>query len=447
MKASRVRITVQLAFLFFITWVGIRHQMLGGGPEGAPSVDALCPFGGLESLHMYLSSGGWLRRIAPSSFVLLVTVVIMTVVSGRTFCGWVCPLGTLGELSAKLGNRLGIKKTELPTKLDYGLRYLKYAVLLIIITLTWRTGTLVWRNYDPWMAYMHLSAGFSEMVEKPWAFVVLFGTVIAASLSIERFWCRYLCPLGALLAPLQKISPIKVKRSEEDCIHCHLCTSACPVRLAPEATDKVTSAECLSCGRCVDKCPKDKALFFGAGRIRVKALTVGIIGLAIFFGGYGYAKWTGYWRTWASPSNITISRDPTEAIFGWMTVNQISETLGITVKDVIHMGKLPENIAVDIPVKEIEGVDDEVLKDNLRAALDTAPSAMPAPPPVPDEIRGSMTVREIAETYGLDGKQILEKAGWPTDSDQGTEAKALAQSLGLEVQTLRDAVKELLRDR
>lgn len=453
MKASRFRITVQVVFLLFLTWVGIRHQMLGGGPEGAPAVDALCPFGGLESLRMYVTSGGWLRRTAPSSLILLIAVVIMTIVSGRTFCGWVCPLGTLGELSAKLGSRLGIKKTELPPKLDSKLRYLKYAVLLTIIALTWKAGTLVWRNYDPWVAYMHLSAGFSEMAEKPWAFAILFGTVIFASFVIERFWCRYLCPLGALLATLQKISLLRVGRSDEYCIHCRLCTSSCPVRLDPESTNKVTSAECISCGRCVDACPKEKALFFGAGRIRMKAIAVGMIGLVLFFGSYGYAKWRGYWNTWASPSAVSIALDPTEAVFGWMTVEQIAETLKIPVKDVIHMGKLPEDIAVDIPIKEIAGVDDEVMKENLReglggtssiAGLSGTPnqSALPSP----DEIRGSMTMKEIAETYGLDGKKIFEKAGWPSSSDQETTVKVLAQSLELEVQTLRDAVKELLKE-
>lgn len=450
MRSSKIRMTVQILFLLFMTWIGIKHQMLGGGPQGAPAVDALCPFGGMESLHMFLVSGGWLRRVAPSALILLLAVLGMTVITGRTFCGWICPLGTIGELSARLGQKLGIRKSELPPLADSVLRYLKYLILLTIIFFTWRMGTLVWRNYDPWVAYMHLSAGFSEMAEKPWSYVVLFAAVILASFKIERFWCRYLCPLGALLAPLQKISVIRVRRSDEHCVHCHRCGSACPVRLNPESTGKVTSAECISCGRCVESCPKEQALFFGTGSRKLTTLSVGLIGLVIFFGVYGTTKLTGHWKTWASPSSVTLSKDPTEGVFGWMTVEQISETLEIPVEKVILLGKLPADIPVDVPVKEIEGVNDEVMKENLKEGLEDEPGTEktpPAAPSSPDEIRGSMTMKEISATYDLDGRKIFEKAGWPPDSDQDVQVKVLAKDLDREVQTLRDSIKELLKEK
>ena len=448
MKSSKIRISVQTGFLLFLTWVGIRHQMLGGGPSGAPAVDALCPFGGMESLYIFLTSGGWLRRVAPSALVLLVAVVLMTIVPGRTFCGWICPLGTLGELSAKIGKKLGIKKSELPPAVDSKLRYLKYVIFLVIIYFTWQMGTLVWRDYDPWVAYMHLSAGFSEMVEKPWAFIILFGTVIFASFKIERFWCRYLCPLGALLAPLQKISLIKVHRNEEHCIHCHLCSPNCPVRLDPESSDTVTSAECLACGQCVEACPKEKALYFALKGKTIKTLTVGIIGLVIFFGAYGYARVTNLWQTWASPTATIVEKDPTEAIFGWMSIEKIAETLTISVDEVIKLGKLPQDIPLDIPVKNIEGVDDELLKENLKEGLETRqPSETSQPSQIlpPDEIKGSMTMSEIAAIYGLDGKKIFEKAGWPAGSDQALPIKTIAQELGKEVQEIRNSIKDLLK--
>ncbi len=448
MKSSKIRMSVQIGFLLFLTWVGIRHQMLGGGPDGAPAVDALCPFGGMESLYIFLTSGGWLRRVAPSALILLVAVILMTIVTGRTFCGWICPLGTLGELSAKIGKKLGIKKSELPPAVDSKLRYLKYVIFLVIIYFTWQMGTLVWRDYDPWVAYMHLSAGLSEMVEKPWAFIILFGTVIFASFKIERFWCRYLCPLGALLAPLQKISLIKINRNEEHCIHCHLCSSNCPVRLDPESSDTVTSAECLACGQCVEACPKEKALYFALKGKTIKTLTVGIIGLFIFFGAYGYARVANLWQTWASPTATIVEKDPTEAIFGWMSIEKIAETLAISVDEVIKLGKLPQDIPLDVPVKNIEGVNDELLKENLKEGLGTRPPSETSQPSQilpPDEIKGSMTMSEIAATYGLDGEKIFEKAGWPSGSDQALPIKTIAQELGKEVQEIRNAIKDLLK--
>lgn len=453
MRSSKLRSGVQLAFLLFMTWVGYRHQVLGGGPEGAPAVDALCPFGGMESLYMFLTSGGWLRRVAPSALILLGAILVMTIIVGRVFCGWICPLGTLGEYSAGIGSKLNIRKRELPESWDRKLRYLKYILLILIVYFTWKMGTLVWRDYDPWVAWMHLSAGWSEMAEKPVAFIVLFVTVIIASLFIERFWCRYLCPLGALLAPLQKLSLIKVRRSEEHCIHCHLCAKTCPVMLDPEAREVTDSGECISCGRCVENCPREKALFFGTSRKKFSTLMVGLMGLIIFFGAYGAAKITGTWQTWASVSTTVTAADPTEALFGWMTIRQMAETLQIPVEKVIEYGELPEDIAVDVPVKEIESVDDEELKEKIREKLlpgtstEEKEAVTPSEAPHPDEIKGSMTMEQVSMTYGVDGKEVFERAGWPVESDPSKTLKTLAGETGREVQEIRDALKEIMNER
>jgi len=451
MRSSRLRITVQIGFLLFMTWIGYRHQILGGGPQGVPPVDALCPFGGIESLYAYLTTGGWLRRVAPSALLLMVGVTVMTLITGRTFCGWICPLGTIGELSAKAARRLGIRARELPYAIDSKLRYLKYVILFLIIVFTWKMGTLVWRDLDPWVAYMHISAGWSEFVEKPWSFVVLFGTVIFASLYIERFWCRYLCPLGALLAPLQKLSLIKVRRSEDHCINCHICSRECPVRLDPEAVEKVESGECISCGRCVEGCPREKALFFGTGSRSFKTITVGIAGLFIFFGVYGISKATGIWQTWATPTKLQMETSPVDSVYGWMTIEQVAETLGLSVEEVMEGGNIASDAPLDVPMKEIEGVNDEEVKEALEVYLEEHDISVEEPgismetKLSPDEIRGSSTMQEISQSYGLDGSNVFEEAGWPSDLPVDKPLKDIASELDKEVQEIRDAVKELLK--
>ncbi len=441
----RLRNLVQAAFLAFMTWTGYRHQVLGGGPTGVPPVDALCPFGGIESLYSFMASGTWLRRVAPSSLILLGIVFLSTVLIGRVFCGWICPLGTLGEWTARLSRKLGIRQRELPAPIDQPLRFLKFAVLALIIVLTWKLGTLAWRPYDPWVAWMHLSAGLEGMAEAPWSFAVLFFTVIGASLFVERFWCRYLCPLGALLAPLQKLSLFKVRRSEEHCIHCHLCGRSCPVRLDPESTEVTTSAECLACGRCVEACPREKALFFGTRSKVLSVTAVGILGIGLFLGGYGLARAAGVWSTYAPPSAARIAEDPASAIFGWMTVEKVSETVGLPAEKVLAITGLPADTPLDKPIKEI--TDDEAFRETLRAwfaARKESPAPVPPPSPVnPEEIKGSMTLRQVAETYGVEERRILEKAGWPLDLPSDRPLKDLAAELGKEVAEIRQAVKEL----
>lgn len=446
MKSNQLRLLVQGAFLAFMTWTGYRHQVLGGGPQGVPPVDALCPFGGMESLYGFIASGTWLRRVAPSALVLLVIVAVTTLFLGRVFCGWICPLGTIGEWTARLSRRLGIRPRELPESLDRPLRFLKYIVLTVIIAFTWKLGTLAWRAYDPWVAWMHLSAGIEAMAEAPWSFAVLSVTVIGASLFIERFWCRYLCPLGALLAPLQKLSLFKVRRSEAHCIHCSLCGKACPVRLDPESAEVTSSAECLACGRCVEACPREKALFFGTRSKVLSVATVGLLGVGLYLGGYGLARAFNLWSTYAPPPAARLAEDPTSGIFGWMTLEKVSETVGLPVEKIIGITGLSADTPLDKPIKEI--TDDEAFRSSLAAWFaarkENTPVSSPSSLPNPEEIKGSMTMGQVAETYKLDGGKIFERAGWPAGLPLDKPLKEIAGDIGKEVSEIRNAVKELL---
>ena len=446
---KRVRYAVMFGFLAFITWVGYRHQVLGGGPTGVPTVDALCPLGGLESIYSYLSSGTWLRRVAPSALVLFGAVVAMTLLFGRVFCGWICPLGTIGEISGGLARKLGIKRKELPQSLDGALKMLKYVILAVILYYTWSLGTLAWRDYDPWAAWMHLAAGWDEIVATPWAFAVLFGLVIGAGLFIERFWCRYLCPLGAALAIFQKLSFTKVVRNRETCISCGKCNRACPMGLAPLAAEKVTDADCIACGRCTESCPVEKTLAFSfGGRKMLSALAVGVMGVLLFFGAYGTAKLTGYWQTFASTS-VEALKDPVEGVFGWMNIDQVAKQVKLSPEKVLEIAKLPAETPRDVSIKKIEGVNDEILKEDLKTYFAANPAQAPAPvkdvPANPDELKGSFTLDEVAAGYGLDGAEILKEAGWPADTPRSISLKEAGTPLGREPSDIRTAVKELLK--
>ncbi len=368
MRSKHVRLVVQLGFLAFMSWVGYRHQVLGGGPGGVPTVDALCPFGGLESLHIFLTSGEWLRRVAPSALVLFVGVVLATLVFGRVFCGWICPLGTIGGLSARAGRKIGIRRRAIPAAIDAPARFLKYLTLGAIVFFTWKTGTLVWREYDPWVAWMHLPAGVEGIVESPWGFAILLITVILASLiGIERFWCRYLCPLGGALAIVQKLSLVKIRRNEARCVNCHACGRECPVGLDPESKSVVTSAECIACGQCAERCPMPETLRFGTSRRYLSVLVVGILGAGIFLGVWGMAKVSGYWVTYAPPK--ATQEVSAGAIFGWMTVAQAAKTVKLSEEDFIVAAGLASTVSRDVSLKKLPGVNDERMKTSIDVYL------------------------------------------------------------------------------
>lgn len=446
MKSDRLRFLIQGGFLFFLSWVGYRHQVVGGGPEGVPPVDALCPFGGLESLHSLFVSGAWLRRVAPSSLILLMTFIVVTLMVGRIFCGWICPLGTLGEWTAGIAHRLGIRRRELPEGMDRKLRWTKYIAMILVVGLAWWLGKLAWRDLDPWVAWMHLSAGMEGFRERPWAFLTLFGTVIGASLFIERFWCRYLCPLGAFLAILQKFSLFKVQRTPATCIRCSKCDVSCPVQLHPMKTERVTSAECLACGRCTDNCPVDRTLTFARGARHLSALSVGLIGLVLFFSGYGLSRVTGYWQTFAEPPAELLPTSPVDAIYGWMNLEQVAETVGLPLEKVRSVAGLLGDTPTDISLKKLEGVDDEEVREKLRDYLEKDEREAPPSSLPPDQIRGSMTLEQVAASYNLEASVILKRAGWPEEAPQDVPLKELKGLYGLEVEAIRQAVRELIEN-
>ena len=284
------------AVLVSSTVLGLAHQfpLFGWTP---PGVDALCPFGGLEAAWKLLSSGGFLQRVAASSVVLLVGTIVLLVVGRRAFCGQFCPLGTLQELVGNLGKKVLKKKWEMPQWLDKGARYLKYGVLVGILILTWVMADLILRPFDPWVAYHHLSS--AELLTD---FAIGFGILLlslAGSFFYERFFCKYLCPMGAALAPLARFSPLKLERTVATCIDCKLCDKACPMNIIVSESTRVKSAECIDCGLCVAACPvKDTLNYQAPGNKNVKlwvvpALAASVMTLVVLVGTLaGQFNWT-----------------------------------------------------------------------------------------------------------------------------------------------------------
>jgi polyferredoxin len=169
-------------------------------------------------------------RVALSSVLLLVAAVVTALVFRRAFCGRICPLGYLQELFGGLGRRIFGRRFTMPETLDRPARYLKYGVLALILYFTWRTGEMVIRSYDPWVAYNRLtSAG------------------------------KYACPMGAFLGLISRSSVFKVRRDAEDCIDCKLCDRACPVNVQVSTIGSMTSPEFIDCGKCVAACPAARA--------------------------------------------------------------------------------------------------------------------------------------------------------------------------------------------
>ena len=261
---------VQLAFAAFITYITVVHVVVGESVANVTaSPEAFCPFGGLETLYQYITSGGtFVSHTHLSNLVVAAAVLIVALLLRSAFCGWICPLGFIQDIihsfSAwlqkrfvpvrKLFREISRRGQPVWTFLDKYLRFVKYGVLVWAVTGAAIYGVMVFRDYDPWSALIN----FSEWIVTPG--LIVLGFTLVGSLFVERPWCRYACPLGAVSGLLGKLSPVYLKRNADACTSCKICTKACPMGLQVHTATTITSVDCVSCLECVGECPREGAM-------------------------------------------------------------------------------------------------------------------------------------------------------------------------------------------
>lgn len=234
-------------------------------------------FNGVKYVFQQL---GATQPLEMTSFVtLLVVVLAYTVVFGRFFCGYACSFGTLGDLAYAVGTPLRsclkLDRRRLPLGVQHGLQLLKYVVLIGICVLCFTGAWSGISEYSPWVAWGGILARNVGNVSN-WAWAAL-AVVIAGSLFIERFFCQFLCPMGAVFS-LMPVLPVSLfSRDRPHCAkRCNRCQDRCPVAIHPDRHD-LRSGECIACGRCADGCPVANVSVAGTGnrwrlaRVAVKA--------------------------------------------------------------------------------------------------------------------------------------------------------------------------------
>ncbi len=368
------RIAVLSAFLIFITIAAVRHQVKGGGPDGSPSIHSICPFGGLEAIYQILAGGEFIKKTNTANMVLLSGTIILAILFGRYFCGWLCAIGFLQELFGKAG-KMFLKRTLLvPSVIDKPLRYLKYILLAGTLFFTWKMADLVIAPYDPFAAYAHIPAGLGELLGEFLAGSIILAATLLLSVFYDRVFCKYLCPMGAFLGLISKISGFKIIRDTATCINCNKCTVSCPGNIPVARMDSVKSTECINCLECVTACPTRKLtlkpVVFGK---YIRPVFLGTAGLAIYLGIIGAANIAGIWKT-TEPSLAAVvtkggALDP-YSIRGFMTLKEVSETfhieLGLIYKE---LGVSPDQIPPTVRIKELGRYSDKIKEDSVREAV------------------------------------------------------------------------------
>ncbi|HUU83187.1 MAG TPA: 4Fe-4S binding protein [Phycisphaerae bacterium] len=241
---TRTRRLVQIGFLA-LTLIGV--FLVRGNAE------RWCPFGGVEAIYLYATEGNMLCSLGVSNFYILAAVLLITLLLRRAFCGYVCPIGALSEWIHAGTKRLGIRPLQVPYRLDRVLAKLKYVVLAVILYFTWTFGELEFRVADP--CYALISRHGEDITF--WAYVVAAAIVVGAVFMLIPF-CRWLCPLAAVFHPISRFALTSVRRDEDVCVNCGLCSKVCPTAIPVAKLKNVTAARCLSCFSCVEVCPKEE---------------------------------------------------------------------------------------------------------------------------------------------------------------------------------------------
>jgi polyferredoxin len=306
-RSQRLRHAVQLVFLALNAWIGVqfylfvRHYETGGRTAQVsrpPGVEGWLPIAALMNLKVWLATGQ-LPRLHPAGLFLLMAFLAMSWLFRKSFCGWLCPVGAISEYLWRLGRRALGRNFRLPRRLDVALRSLKYLLLGLFL---YAVGSM---SVPAIHAFLEGPYGMVDDVKMLNFFRYLgleggmvLALLVAASMFIENFWCRYLCPYGALLGLAALASPLRIRRDTALCIDCAKCARACPSALPVDRLVEIRSAECTACLECVASCPAAGALTMAAPRgRRVPAWAVAMGAAVLFVGICGYARWTGHWRT------------------------------------------------------------------------------------------------------------------------------------------------------
>jgi len=313
------RAVVQGAYVAFFLLVGYEfhafyRQLISGGPVTAhrpPAVEGFLPISALMSLKYYLLTGNY-DEIHPAGLTILIAALVSAFLARKVLCSWVCPIGGISRALEWAGRKTlwkGRKKEVLlPVWADQALTSLKYFLLAFFLyavalrmdamaILKFQRGTY---NYA---ADAKMLLFFTEMSA---ATAVTLALLMLLSVVVKNFWCRYLCPYGALLGLVSWMSPQRVVRDGDTCIDCRACTRGCPVEIRVHEKPSVWTPECTGCMTCVSNCPVENCLTVTRkGKGSWSPWLIPLVGLGTIFLFWGAARVTGYWHSYVTVDQLS----------------------------------------------------------------------------------------------------------------------------------------------
>lgn len=299
-----------VAIMFYAAWnfYGFYQYVQGNigssNPYRPPVVEGFLPIAALVAFKAMLAT--WtIDPIHPAGLVIFIAILLTAWIFRRALCSWICPIGTLSEYLGKLGKKTMGDNIKIPRWLDIILLTLKYGLFIYIFRLfiLLPAQQAISFMQIPYYTISDIKM-FEFFLKLSMEGIAFIGLFMMLSFLFKSFFCRYVCPYGALLGIFGIFSPIVLKKNDDNCIKCDRCNKVCPNRV--NVMDKkiaVISTECTGCTSCVTACPKENTLEFKLfGVIPMKPLSFSLGFIAVFFGIIILAILTGHWD---STANLT----------------------------------------------------------------------------------------------------------------------------------------------
>lgn len=306
-QTALIRHGVQTAFLLLNLWIGAQFYLWVRFFETAgatvyvprpPGVEGWLPVAALMNLK-YLLLTASVPEVHPAGLFLLLAFLAMSLVFRKAFCSWLCPIGTISEWLWQGGREMLGRNLALPRWADLPLRSLKYLLLALF---AYAVASMPVPELRAFLASPYGLVADVKMLDffrdaGRLTIQVCLGLVLL-SVVTKNFWCRYLCPYGALMGLVSMLSPTRITRDPISCIDCGKCAKACPSLIPVDKLMTVRTPECNGCLTCVTVCPVKDALEMRTlvTRRRVTAPRIALGVAAFFLVAVGYAKLSGHWR-------------------------------------------------------------------------------------------------------------------------------------------------------
>ena len=288
------RVIIQWAVILYVVFLAVKAVV---NDNFIADFEAYCPFGGIQAIGSYLLNNSLACTMTSTQMVMGALLILGVFLFSKLFCAYICPIGTFSEWLGSLGDKLKIRIT-IKGLLDKILRSLKYILLFITLYFTFKSNELFCKEYDPFYAIV---SGFDSDVKILYATLAIAITILGA-IFIRLFWCKYLCPLGAisnifkfagffigvmlvyvvlrlvgvqlhyvwplgvaslggyiieLLGQRSRIFPLaKITRNEDTCTSCQLCSIKCPQKIDVASVKVVKHVDCNLCSECIMVCPE-----------------------------------------------------------------------------------------------------------------------------------------------------------------------------------------------